>query len=335
MLAAYRRFAGADETDVWLMLGDNAYKHGTLMEYQDALFDMFASPLRNTFAWPVIGNHDRRALTAGGGPYFDLFTLPADGESGGVASGTEYYYSFDFGDIHFVALYGAKEGLGARSPQLDWLERDLAASGAEWKIAFLHIPPYSTGEHDSDRVERQINVRENALPILERHGVDLVLTGHSHGYQRSFLIRGHWGPSTSWDPSVHLVDGGDGCPDDERVAECSGRGDGPYTGEGTVYAIVGNSSRPTEDGPMNHPVVAHSVLHREGSLVIDVDGRRLEARALLGDGAIADRFVILHGTAGDRTAAPPERPRGRWLPVVAAVVGAVVLLGFALRRSSG
>ena len=49
--------------------------------------------------------------------------------------------------------------------------------------------------------------------------MDLVLSGHSHAYQRSYLIRGHYGPSTSWDPSIHLVDGGDGCPDDERVEQ--------------------------------------------------------------------------------------------------------------------
>jgi len=331
MLAAYREFAGSRETDVWLMLGDNAYKNGTLMEYQDALFDMFAGPLRHAFAWPLIGNHDRRAFTEDAKPYFDLFTLPTEGESGGVPSGTEYYYAFDYGDIHFVALDGSKDGLAVGSPQLDWLERDLEASEAAWTIAFVHIAPYATGEHNSDRVERHINVRANALPILERHGVDLVLAGHSHCYQRSYLIHGHYGPSTSWVPAVHLLDGGDGCPDDERVSECSGGGDGAYTGEGTVYVTVGNSSRPTEPGPLNHPVVACGLLYAEGSMVIDVVGEKLEARALLGDGTIADRFVILHGV--DRAVSGNDTRRGWLLPVALGLIVVAFFLGFRLRRS--
>jgi hypothetical protein len=296
VLESYRKLNGSGETDVWLMLGDNAYKSGTLEEHQNAVFDTFGELLRNTFVWPVIGNHDKRAFVGDTGPYFDLFTLPTGGESGGIPSGTEYYYSFDYGNIHFVALYSSKEGLAPESPQLGWLDRDLRASDAEWTIALLHISPYSTGDHESDSLERHINVRENALPILEKHGVDLVLAGHSHCYQRSYLIRGHYGPSTSWDPATHLVDGGDGCPDDDRVSECSGVVDGAYTGDGTVYAIVGNSSTPGEQGPLTHPVVAYGLLHTEGSLVIDVADGRLEARALMGDGTVADRFVIRHRT---------------------------------------
>jgi hypothetical protein len=336
VLASYRELTGSRETDVWLLLGDNAYKNGTLPEYQDGLFDAFAPVLRNTFAWPVIGNHDKRAFVGGTGPYFDLFTLPAEGESGGVPSGTEYHYSFDFGDIHFVALYGSKEGLASTSPQLDWLERDLRASDAAWTIAFVHISPYSTGEHDSDRIERHVNVRENALPILEKHGVDLVLAGHSHCYQRSYLIRDHYGRSTSWDPAAHLVDGGDGCPNDDRVSECCGAGDGAYTGDGTVYAIVGNSSRPTEPGPLTHPVVACGLLGEEGSLVIEVEDDTLEARALLGDGTIADRFVIRHERPGP--GASNEGRTGWLLPgllVLSGLAAGAWLLARLARRGPG
>jgi hypothetical protein len=341
VLASYLALTGSRETDVWLLLGDNAYKNGTLMEYQDGLFDAFSPLLRNTFAWPIIGNHDKRAFVGNyhergfvgaTGPYFDVFALPAEGESGGVASGTEYYYSFDYGNIHFVALYGSKEGLASTSPQLDWLERDLRASDAEWTIVFVHISPYSTGEHDSDLIERHVNVRENALPILEEHEVDLVLSGHSHCYQRSYLIRHHYGPSRSWDPAAHLVDGGDGCPDDDRVSDCCGAGDGAYTGDGTVYAVVGNSSRPTEPGPLTHPVMACGLLGEEGSLVIDVEGDTLEARALLGDGTVADRFVIGHASAE-----PVATLWGRsgWLvPGLLGLLGlAVVVVWFVARRS--
>jgi len=53
-------------------------------------------------------------------------------------------------------------------------------------------------------------MRQNVVPILEAHGVDLVLTGHSHDYERSFLIDGHYGSADTWDPSTMLKDGGSG-----------------------------------------------------------------------------------------------------------------------------
>jgi hypothetical protein len=318
-LSVYEDFTGTTPTDVWLMLGDNAYKSGTTEEHQDAVFDAFSIKLRNTISWPIIGNHDKRSFTGeSAGPYFDVFDLPTAGESGGVASGSEYYYSFDYGDIHFVALYSSLGGLDAGHVQLDWLERDLAASDAEWTIAMLHIAPYSTGEHPSDTLERHVAVRQNALPILEKHGVDLVLAGHSHCYQRSYPVRGHYGTSETWDPAQHLVDGGDGCPDDERASECSGNRDGPYDGDGTVYVIVGNSSTPEESGPLDHPVVAYGELDVVGSLVIDVEGQRLEARFLREDAVVADRFVIVHEQGVRLTPA--------LLLAILALVAAVVLV---------
>lgn len=69
--------------------------------------------------------------------------------------------------------------------QLAWLEDTLAASDAPWRIAAVHQPPYSAGYQGSDRA-----VREAFSPIFERHGVQLVLSGHDHDYQRSVPIGG-------------------------------------------------------------------------------------------------------------------------------------------------
>ncbi len=68
---------------------------------------------------------------------------------------------------------------------MSWLTQDLAATTKEWIIAFRHYPPYSKGSHDSDTESPLIQTRENALPILEAAGVDLVLSGHGHSYERS------------------------------------------------------------------------------------------------------------------------------------------------------
>ena len=94
---AYGTYAGTSAPDLFLLLGDNAYLTATDAQYQAAVFDEHAVMLRTTPVWSVFGNHE--ALSSNSltqtGPYFDMFTFPTAGEAGGVASGTEAYYSFD------------------------------------------------------------------------------------------------------------------------------------------------------------------------------------------------------------------------------------------------
>jgi hypothetical protein len=80
------------------MLGDNAYENGTDSEYQTAVFNMYPTTLRQSVLWPTIGNHDtaQSSNPPASLPYFAMFTLPANAEAGGMASGTERYYSFDY-----------------------------------------------------------------------------------------------------------------------------------------------------------------------------------------------------------------------------------------------
>ena len=82
-----------------------------------------------------------------------------------------------------------------------WLRSDLASTSQNWTIAFWHHPPYSKGSHDSDTEYELVGMREVFLPILEANGVDLVLTGHSHDYERTWLINGQgsigWGQPPS------------------------------------------------------------------------------------------------------------------------------------------
>ena len=71
-----------------------------------------------------------------------------------------------------------------------WLEADLMANTQDWLIAYWHHPPYSRGSHDSDTTHQMFQMRERFVALLEDYGVDLVLTGHSHAYERSMLIDG-------------------------------------------------------------------------------------------------------------------------------------------------
>jgi len=289
---AYAAWPGAAATNVWLMLGDNAYQTGTDAEYGAGLFAPYASFLRRNVLWPTRGNHD--AIHSGGAnDYYDLFTLPTTGEAGGMASSTEAWYSFDHGDVHFVCLDSEGSLRTPGSPMLTWLAADLAATQRMWTIVFFHHPPYTKGSHDSDNVSdsggRMRDMRENVMPILEAAGVDLILAGHSHSYERSYLLDGHYGTSATLTPAM-ILDAGDGDP---RVG-----GDGVYgkatpgkaPHEGEVVAVAGSSAQ-VSGGTLDHPAMVRS-LNVLGSLVLDIAGTRLDAVFLDDLGAVRDRFTI-------------------------------------------
>ena len=216
------------------MLGDNAYESGLDVEYQNAVFDMYPQTLRQSVLWPTLGNHDGAAANSSlqSGPYYDMFTLPKNAEAGGSASGTEAYYSFDYGNIHFICLESFETSRAANSAMMTWLANDLAATSQEWVVAYFHHPPYSKGSHDSDLDIEMREMRQNALPILEAGGVDLVLTGHSHSYERSFLIDGHYGSSSTFTQSMKK-DGGSGRED----------GTGAYQKPGSTRPMRARSTR--------------------------------------------------------------------------------------------
>ena len=289
---AYVNFTGTRHTDLWLMLGDNAYQSGTDAEYQTAVFNMYPTLLRQSVVWPTLGNHDGVAADSAtqSGPYYDIFTLPKNGEAGGLASGTEAYYSFDFGNIHFTVLDSFETSRAPNGAMLTWLANDLAATTQPWIIAFWHHPPYSKGSHDSDTDIELIEMRQNALPILEAAGVDLVLTGHSHSYERSYLLDGHYGSSSTLTPSM-IRDGGSGRVDGTGAYGKSALDSVPH--EGAVYAVAGSSGQ-TSAAPLNHPVMFISLL-KLGSMVLDIDGNRLDARFIDNTGATGDYFTIVKG----------------------------------------
>jgi hypothetical protein len=264
------------------MLGDNAYNNGSDEEYQNAVFDTYHETLRSTVLWSTLGNHETYTE---GTPYFSIFSLPANGEGGGIASGSEHYYSFDYANIHFVCLDSQLSERVPPSPMLEWLEADLASTSQRWIVAFWHHPPYTKGTHNSDFESQHIEMREHALPILEQYGVDLVLGGHSHNYERSFLIDGHYGYSWEWNATA-LVDGGSGRADEPDGAY----GKDPGAHHGAVYCVAGTSGQ-TGGGSLDHPVMFLS-MNELGSLVLDVNGDRLDAKFLSHQGVVRDYFTI-------------------------------------------
>lgn len=141
---AYYNYIGNDHTDMILFLGDNAYDDGTDEEYQFALFEnMYEEKLKNSVAWACLGNHDGHSADSETqtGPYYSIFNLPANGQSGGEPSGTEAYYSFTHGNVHFVVLDSYDTNRSATGAMHQWCEADLEATTADWIIAFWHHPP--------------------------------------------------------------------------------------------------------------------------------------------------------------------------------------------------
>ena len=317
---AYYNFTASRHTDLWLMLGDNAYSSGTDSEYQAAVFNMYPGMLRKSVLWPTLGNHDGSSANSGtqSGPYYNIFSLPKNGEAGGLRSGTEAYYSFDYGNIHFVVLDSFDSDRSPNGAMMTWLSQDLAATTQDWLIAFWHHPPYSKGSHDSDSESALTDMRRNALPILEDHGVDLVLSGHSHSYERSFLLDGHYGTSSTLTSGM-ILDDGDGRETGNGAYQKPSLGPDPH--RGAVYAVAGSSGK-TSSGSLNHPVmvVSMSVL---GSLVLDVDGNRLDATFLRSSGTVGDTFTILKGSDGGNT--PPTAAADSFVTNEDTSVGMAVL----------
>lgn len=145
-------------------------------------------------------------------------------------------------------------------------------------------------------------VRTQIVPTLERHGVDLVLAGHSHSYERSFLINGHYGTSDEFgDGSSFIVQPGNGRISGTGAYVKPDRSAGPEANRGTVYIVTGSAGG-LGSGSLDHPAMVTS-LKQLGSLAIDVEENRMDVRFLRETGAIDDEFTLLHGAP---TNTPPS-----------------------------
>ena len=287
--------------NLWLALGDIAYRSGTNEQFQQALFETYPKVLRNQALWPVYGNHDARRWT-----YFKLFTLPEAGEAGGVPSGTENYYAMDYENIHLVMLDTQDSSLKPGSDMLEWLKEDLAQNTKQWLIVAFHHPPYTKGTHDSDDYKdsdgRMAKVRQNVLPILEAAAADLVLSGHSHMYERSHLMDCHYGGSTEFGDDNIVSSGIEGRFQEYRKPANN------IAHSGTVYVVAGSSSK-VDQSPNTHPAMVVT-MEEAGSVLIDVDGNRLTARFINEDGEVKDEFAIekKDGFASNYTQCIPQKP---------------------------
>ncbi len=155
------QYRSAFPFDFVLMMGENLYGSEKPEDYQKKFANVYQKLLDNKVKfYASLGNHDQPNER-----FYENFNM----------NGKEYY-RFTRGNVAFYALnsnYMDKK-------QLKWLEDELAKDTSEWKVAFCHHPPYSSAKkHGSDK-----QIREVLEPLFVRYGVNLVLTGHDHVYER-------------------------------------------------------------------------------------------------------------------------------------------------------
>lgn len=161
--------------DLLLHLGDIAYESGTRAQLDNYFFQVYADLLEAVPVFPASGNHEYETDDAA--PFREAFVLPVNG----APDGLERWYSFDWGDVHFVVLDTERVGV----TQAAWLDADLTANRLPWTVVLLHRPPFSSGDHGNDA-----GVQLFFVPLFERHAVPLVLAGHDHDYERTVAMNG-------------------------------------------------------------------------------------------------------------------------------------------------
>lgn len=313
---SYLNYTGNTPTDVWIWLGDNAYDDGKDSEYQNKVFGLtgFSDVFNWIPFWPSPGNHDYNEVWSEStllgipytdipisqheGPYFDIVDVPEQGEAGGLPSQTEVFYSFDYGNVHFLSLNSELFDFTFSYQNIevmkDWIEADLQQNDKDFTIAYFHQPPYSKGSHDSDDFYELVMeaMRERVIPLLEEYDVDLVVCGHSHVFERSYLINGHYGGSNTFNYNDHIKDGSSG---NINLGTPYIKDKFAANPEGTVYVVCGNSGSKRSSATLDHPVMFYGATGdtEVGSFVMDIYKNRLDGKYLHVDGSIKDEFTLL------------------------------------------
>lgn len=290
MFAAEKRPA-----DLFIHLGDLTSR-GRDLEYH-YLFNPRENLPWQVVPWTTAGNHDPFKFKVDPetgkfieqGTYQDIFVLPTKGEAGGEPSGAEAFYSFDYGRVHFISLASFNVDRTPGSPMLEWLKKDVARIKAEgktdWLIAFCHSPVRSGP--GTDKYLDSIEMRTYVMPLLEEAGLDMILSGHFHVYERSMLVDGAY--ATPMRAENNVLNDGDGDPN----------GDGPYRKsaglnphEGTVSITAGIGGAAQAGNPGYLPLLKRRQ-QEAGFVLIDIDGDTLTGRKFNYKCELQDTFQII------------------------------------------
>jgi hypothetical protein len=325
--------------DFVMNCGDNVYESGTENEYQRYFFPVYnadvaglrlgAPLLRSVPFYTVIANHDVQDKDENGheiadftrnpdalafytamhlplnGPERPTYPTPTTGPAGRVAAfqscaGVRFprmaNYSFDYGDAHFLCL-DSNRYIDPNDPALQtWIAGDLSQTDARWKFVVFHHPPFNVG-HEHYEVQHM----RVLAPLFESHGVDIVLSGHEHNYQRPRPLR--FNPSGAG----HSADIGG----KDRRVQGTFTIDRTFDGvtntrpEGILYIVTGaggkhlydpgftdNPDRWTHADDHHADYVVKMVTDRHSLTVFEVDGARLTMAQVDEAGREFDRIAV-------------------------------------------
>ncbi|MCW2926571.1 MAG: metallophosphoesterase [Thermoleophilia bacterium] len=232
--------------DLLVTLGDNVYFNGTEAEFAKKWDPpkWFGKIREEIPVMPSMGNHDVRR-EPDGIPYFKRFPELNNAR----------FYSYDHKGVHFVSV-DTTESLEPGSPQLKWLEKDLAKSEADWKVLYYHHP----------LLPGQLGMKTPNLgymsPLIAKYGVDLLLTGHEHNYQRSK----------------------------------------PMNANGTIEVLAGGGGESLHPFVTKVPEHNAYRDVDFGHLEVEVTGDKLVGRYIVRDGKVRDTFVLENTTPGVKAA---------------------------------
>jgi calcineurin-like phosphoesterase family protein len=339
--------------DFVMNCGDNVYESGTDDEYQRYFFPVYnadlagagigAPLLRSVPFYSVIANHDVQGKDEHGhevadftrnpdalayytalhlplnGPEAPVYPTPTIGPRERIAAfqacaGARFprmaNYSFDYGDVHFLCLDSNRYIDPNDTALRQWIAGDLSATDAIWRFVVFHHPPFNVGNEHYEVQHMRV-----LAPLFEAHGVDVVLSGHEHTYQRPRPIR--FTPAGAG-RSAAIGD------KDRRVAgtftvDRAFDGVAATRPDGVLYIVTGaggkhlydpgftdTPSRWTHADDDHVEYVAKMVTDRHSLSVFDVDGRRLTMTQIDEAGAEIDRIVVTKAgrpsSAADRDA---------------------------------
>jgi acid phosphatase type 7 len=301
------------KVDYVFITGDIVYSRGRIAEYRERFFPYYQELAKNTLFVGAVGNHDTASLKdlekhpdAYAFYYFwkqpqappanapvpqmastDAGDIPAIRKNAGPALPAAGWFSFDYGAVHWTVLDSNAYVDWNRQDLRDWLEADLRANAqARWKIVAFHHPGFNSSKsHFADQRLRSLS------DILERHKVDLVMSGHVHNYQRSFPLQFR---VTSPAAEKKTEVGGEFVFDKEFDGVTRTRARYPiYIVTGAGGAKLYNPEQ-TTDRRSWQPFTAKFVSDVHSFTLVEAERKKLTVRQVSAEGAELDRFVLTH-----------------------------------------
>lgn len=249
LIAANMAPMAARNVDFWLFNGDFC-EMGLQTEW-DAWFNAMAPALSGSPIMPVVGNHELVIST-----YWNQFDLPVVTEIPEILH--ERAWSFDYANVHFLAIdTNTTDNIVAEK---EWIEADLTKADNDPNIDFTvvmqHHAIYSSSNHGT--VER---VKEELVPIYEKHKVAMVYNGHDHMYERTYPVR------------------------EDKINEENG----------IIYVVAGAFFAPPYSAGTSWWTAVSADGDRGNYLVVEVEGNTLKGTGYYGDNlGTIDEFTIVY-----------------------------------------